>query len=37
MKINVIETLVNVAILFTLTVLALYAFTVYLIWVDPLI
>ena len=37
MKINIIETLVNVAILFALTVLALYAFTVYLMWVEPLV
>ncbi len=37
MKINVIETLVNVAILFALTVLALYAFTVYLVWIDPIL
>ena len=37
MKIKTIETLVNVAILFALTVLALYVFTVYLVWVDPLV
>jgi len=37
MKIKIIETLVNVLIIFALTVLALYAFTVYLVWIDPIL